>query len=222
MVHKTADTSSKRKRKKLTADRIAETAINLIDEVGLDNFSFRTLAHRLGCQAMSIYHYYPSKAHLYEALVVLCLAEIPVPPIDLPWRERLRQTAHSIRKAALDHPGFFLYLAIFRMNNHAGLDFLNHILRIFEELGCDPLLRARQFRTLSYYIMGAGLDEAMGYAHGPSAVEPVPSEQAAREFPAIMAVGPYFGEAHHAGIFDYGLELMLDRFEVEAKAYDDS
>lgn len=203
---------------RLSAERIADEALSMIDERGLDNFSFRSLAQRLGCQAMSIYHYYPSKTHLYEALVNICLAEIVVPDPDEPWKDRLRAIAMSIRELAIRHPGFFLYFSIFRMNNRPGLALLDSVLRILEETGQDAETRACQFRTLSYYIMGAGVDEALGYAHGPSAVEPVPQDEAERDFPAIMAVGKYFGDDYHQEIFEYGVDVMLDRFEAEARS----
>lgn len=213
------ETADKAKRQKLSAERIADEAMTLIDEVGLDNFSFRSLAGRLGCQAMSIYHYYPSKAHLYEALVDICIAEVGTPPGDLsPW-QRMRDVALSIRRVALTHPGFFLYFSIFRLNNISGLTFLNEILKILEETGLDTRTRARQFRVLSFYVMGAGVDESLGFTHGPSAVEPVPLAEAERDFPAIMSVGRYFGDDYHQEMFEYGLDILLDRFRAEAEAH---
>jgi AcrR family transcriptional regulator len=217
MTQQNPDTAKKPRRPKLSAERIADVALALIDEVGLDNFSFRTLAERLGCRAMSIYHYYPSKAHLYEALVDICLDEIHSLPPNYPWRDRLRGVALSIRDVALTHPGFFLYFSIFRMNNRRGMTLLNDVLQILEDIGFDAATRARQFRSLSYYIMGAGLDESMGYARGPSAVEPVPQQEAARDFPAVAAAGAYFSEEYRRATFEYGLNALLDRIEAEAR-----
>lgn len=205
----------KRPRAALNAERIADEAMRLIDEAGLDGFSFRTLAARLGCQAMSLYHYFPSKAHLFEALVDTCIRETPLPPEDLPWRERIRRFTLAYRDTALRHPGFFLYFATFRLNNRAGMTFLDGILKIFEAASADPALRARQFRTISYYVTGACLDEALGYANGPSAMTPVPADEARRDFPSIIAVGQYFGKDHHEATFLYGLEVLLDRIEAD-------
>ena len=58
----------KQKRPALSGERIATEAMALVDEGGIDALSFRTLAARLRCQAMSLYHYYPSKQHLIDAL----------------------------------------------------------------------------------------------------------------------------------------------------------
>lgn len=205
-------------RKPLSAERIAEAALALVDKGGIDGFSFRVLAKKLGCEAMSIYHYYPSKAHLFDAMIEICIAETEVPPAGLPWIERLRGLAHAYRATALRHPGFFLYFAIYRMNNRPGLSFLNRIIEVFQETGLPPARQAAHFRAIGYYIMGAGLDEAMGYVKGPSATEPVPEAQARKDFPAIMSLGPYFSKAYHEATFEHGLEALLANLDAETKS----
>ncbi|MCV2871734.1 TetR/AcrR family transcriptional regulator [Defluviimonas sp. WL0050] len=206
------------KRVPLSAERIAAEAMQLVDEAGLNGFSFRNLAARLGCQAMSLYHYYPSKAHLFEALIDICIAETPLPPEDLHWRERIFRFCLNYRDTALRHPGFFLYFATFRLNNASGLAFLDAIVKMMAGSGLEPKRLALHFRAISYYVTGAGVDESLGYAKGSSAVEPVPGDVAARDYPSIIGIGQYFGKAHHGEMFEHGLNELLDRMEVEAKA----
>lgn len=208
----------RKRRQPLNAERIAAEAMLLVDEVGLDGFSYRNLAARLGCQAMSLYHYYPSKAHLFEALIDICISETPLPPENLPWRERLFRFCLTYRETALRHPGFFLYFATFRLNNASGLGFLDAIVRMMSESGLDTKRLALHFRTIGYYITGAGVDESLGYAKGSSAVDPVPGDVAGRDYPAIIGIGQYFGKAYHGEIFEHGLNELLDRMEEEAKA----
>jgi hypothetical protein len=69
---------------------------------------------------------------------------------------------------------------------------------------------ARLFRAVGYYLVGAALDETGGYSKGPSAVELVPDEIAARDYPLITAVNPYFKPAERDTTFALGLELLLD------------
>lgn len=202
----------------LSAGRIAAEALALIDAEGLEAFSFRTLAARLGCQAMSIYNYYPSKAHLFEELVGMVLAEATAPDAPGPWQDRLRRALAAYRRAALNHPGFFVYFATFRMNNRAGLTFLDGILRIFQDTGLPVEAQARHFRILSYFLTGACLDETLGYAKGPSATTPVPAEEARRDFPAIMAVGPFFAPDRHQATFDAGVEVLIAGIQADLSA----
>ena len=209
---------SERKRKSglpLDAERIATEALALVDEKGLEGFSFRVLAARLGCEAMSIYHYYPSKQHLFDAMVELYYRDFRFLPEDAPWLDRLRTICWEFRAAALRHPGFFQFVNIYRMNSRAGLSLLDRTLRAFEATGLDTGARARHFRVIGYYISGAALDEALGYARGPSAAEPVPPEEAFRDFPAITGVGAYFGREHHAKTFEQGVEVLLADLAAE-------
>ena len=209
--------NQRHKREQLSGERIVSEALALIDREGLDGFSFRVLAKALGCEAMSIYHYYPSKTHLYDAMLDACLAEVDVPEPSPVWVESLRQVSHDLRAMALRHPGFFPYIAVHRLNTRFALGVLNRILALFDASGREPEWRAKRFRGLGYYLMGAMLDETSGYSKGPSTAEPVPDDVVAREFPAVASAGPYFAPPYHKATFEEGLETMLRQIEIEAK-----
>lgn len=203
-----------RRKPALSAEQIAREALALVDDDGLEAFSFRRLAKRLNCEAMSIYHYYSSKQHLTDAMVSICLSEVGMPDRGLPFREAMRQFAHSYRATALRHPGFAIVLVTHRLNHREGLEWLNSSLGI---LGDDiPIAKkAAFFRVFGYFFSGAVIDEAMGYAKGPSAAEPYPFEAAQRDFPGIMALGAFFGPDNREAFFDIGIDIILDWFERE-------
>src|SRR6185295_5623339 len=74
----------------LSRERIAAAAMALVDRDGLAALSTRKLGDELGCEAMSIYHHFPGKAHLMDALVDLMLAEARVPAAhEGTWLDRL-------------------------------------------------------------------------------------------------------------------------------------
>lgn len=204
------------KRQPLNEARITAAALDLVNREGLGGFSFRTLAKTLGCEAMSIYHYYPSKTHLFDAMLDSCLADVRVPGPEAHWVDKVRAIAHSFRAMALRNPGFFPYLAVHRLNTRFALGFLDAVFRVFEESGQDAEWRAKRFRALGYYLMGAFLDETSGYAKGPTTATPVPDEVIAREFPAVVALGPYFAPQYHAATFEEGLETMLEQMKAES------
>src|SRR5436190_23282645 len=92
----------------LSRGRIAAAAMALVDREGLSALSTRRLGEELGCEAMSIYHHFPSKTHLMDALIDLSLAEAHVELLaEWDWLERLRSCAHGFRGMALKHPKFF-------------------------------------------------------------------------------------------------------------------
>ena len=196
----------------LSVRRILDEAILLIDTKGLEAFSFRILGACLGCQAMSLYHYFPSKAHLFEALVEELIAEaMDFDPVGA-WQDRLRRAAYAYRLMSLKHPGMFLYFSSFRLNNHAGLGFLEAILRIYEDTGLAAEARARHFRILGHYLVGACLDEVV---KGPSATSPVPFDEARQAYPSLMAVGPYFVGDRQKAVFEAGIDLLIRGIEAD-------
>jgi len=197
------------KREKLSRERIEEAALDLIDRDGVDGFSTRKLAADLGCEAMSIYHYFPSKVHLTDALVDRFVEDVGLPDPELAPLDRIRRLAIDYRKAALRHPNLYQVIATHRLNTPAGLRWINGVLEIFAALGFDVETRARLFRVLGYYISGAALDETLGYGRGPSAAEPVSDAIAARDYPEAAAVNPFFKAAHHEATFLAGLDILL-------------
>jgi len=80
---------------KLTAERIATTAIELADAVGLGALSMRRIAEELAVSTMSIYTYVPGKAELIDLMLDRVTGELVPPPQDAPWRAALEHIAHQ-------------------------------------------------------------------------------------------------------------------------------
>lgn len=193
----------------LSAERIVAAALALIEEHGLPAFTIRRLGEALGCEAMSVYHYFPSKRHLMDALVAHVLAGIGEPPADLDAIGRLRFLGWEYRAMAHRHPGFFPHAALHRLNMPAGVAFIERILRHFHAALGDDRLAAQTFRIFGYYVIGAALDETAGYAAGPSSAAPVTDDYIARECPRLAASAPYFKREYFESTFELGLEMML-------------
>jgi AcrR family transcriptional regulator len=198
-----------RARPTLSAERIVTAALALIEEHGLSAFTFRRLGEALGCEAMSVYHYFPSKRHLMDALVAHVLAGIGEPPADLDPIGRLRFLAWEYRAMAHRHPRFFPHAALHRLNMPAGVAIIERLLRHFQAALGDDRLAAQAFRIFGYYVIGAALDETAGYAAGPSSAEPVTDDYIARECPRLAASAPYFKPEYFQSTFELGLEMML-------------
>ena len=105
----------------LTRERIIAAALALIDRDGLAAFSLRGLGAFLGCEPMSIYHYFPSKAHLMDALIDDALRGVLVDPPGADPIDRLRAMAHSYLRVARRHPPLFPLIAMHRLNTPTGV-----------------------------------------------------------------------------------------------------
>jgi AcrR family transcriptional regulator len=194
----------------LSQDTIAAAALALIDKEGVDALSFRRLGQELGCEAMSLYHYFPSKAHLLDAVIDRVIGALVLPPPDRDWIGRLRRACRSYRAMALAHPRLYPLMAVHRMNTSVGVRKLDEVIGLFREAGFDDATAARLFREVGYYLTGAALDETAGYAKGPSAAEPVSDAEIAAHCPNLLAAAPFFKPQHYEATFERGLDLLLE------------
>jgi AcrR family transcriptional regulator len=201
-------------REPLTERRIIDAAFAVIEEVGLAEFSTRKLAQKLHCEAMSIYHHFPSKAHLMDALVDRSLADLAPVPDDLPFIEQVRRVFCSLRAIGLKRPSFFQFLSVHRLNTPYALGQLDMAIAIFRTAGFDDRTAAHLFRLVGYYVMGATLDETNGYAKGPSSVQTVSDEDLKRNYPNVYAAGPHFSAENWDMIFHRGLDILLSEIEA--------
>jgi AcrR family transcriptional regulator len=202
----------------LSRGRIVAAALALVERDGLEAFSMRKLGAELGREAMSLYHFFPSKRHLVDALVDEAIASIEFPPERLAAVERMRRVMHAYRAMAHRHARLYSVIGVHRLNTPTGVRFIERVLAIAREITGDDETAARAFRTLGYYLLGAALDETMGYAKGPSAAEPVDGEFIARECPHLARSAPYFQRREWDKTFALGVEDMLAAIARKARA----
>ena len=207
-----------RKRRPLTRGRVLSAAHALIERGGLAAFSMRGLGARLGCEPMSVYHYFPSKAHLLDALVDRALAGVTVPPPGGDPEDRLRQMCREYRAMARRQPKLYQLIALHRLNTPMGVRFIESVLTLIHALSPDPRFVAQSFRALGYYLTGAALDETAGYASGPSAVDAVSDDYIAQECPRLSAAAAYFKPEWWDSTFELGLETLLAGIRAAAKS----
>lgn len=199
----------------LSPERIVSAALALVHADGLAGLTTRRLGQRLGCEAMSIYHHYPSKQHLLDALVDHAIASVEVPDAELSAVDRLRASMYGYRAMAHRFPALFPLVAVHRLNTPTGVRFIEDILALIQAVVPDTELAARHFRAVGYYLTGSALDETSGYAKGPSAAEPVSDEFIMRECPRLVAAARFFKAGEWDTTFALGLETLLARIVAD-------
>jgi len=205
-VHEAVHSSTpQRTREPLSQERIAKTSLELIDEIGLEDFSTRRLGAALGCEAMAIYNHFPSKEALLDAVVDRLFRLVTIPGREAgDWKGRVRGFARSYRALAHAHPKAFPLLATRRIRTRSRAVVDQAIGALLEE-GFDPGTAAELFRVVANYINGAALDELSGTFP--------PAED---DFPNIRRVQNYLGPEHYEVIFERGLTLLLAGFQPKS------
>jgi AcrR family transcriptional regulator len=217
MAKPTRKRSASPGRTPLARQTIALAALELIDQEGLENCSMRRLGAKLGVEAMALYHHFPSKGDLLDAVMEQLLDEIEVPPREgMPPLERLRALVTSYRGAALRHPPAFILLAARRFNTEKAFAFYEVILEMFADLGFDAQQAARWFRLIGNFASGAGMADVASRERiadaTPLHLERDPERIA---FPRVRAIAPHLTVQNLDAVFEFGLDVL---FEALAKA----
>ena len=200
----------------LSHDTIREAALALVDEDGLDEFSTRKLGRALGCEAMAIYWYYPSKEALLDAVVDRLVAPIgqvaSAPSSD--WVAVLRGVAHAYRQIAHDHPRAFPLLATRRFASPGSFAFLEQLFELARRQRISDQTVARFYRIVSSYCSGFALNELAE----PRGTKHPAAAALHHQFGRVAAVFAWLEPQHLDETFSVGLELLLDSLARTARA----
>src|SRR3954468_23240438 len=171
----------KRKRRDpLTREAIVETAIKVLDEVGLAGFSMRRVADALNTGAASLYWHVGSKDGLFdlifEEIIGEQVGEIPDPDPEH-WQEQLKEVARTMRRAILRHRDI-VQLSIGRipMGPNA-LRMSERVLAIMRAGGVPDELAVQSYLLMISAVNGFTMDETGYEAEAPEGAPP--AEEAA-------------------------------------------
>lgn len=89
----------------LDAGKVADEAVALTKKTGIQGWSVRDLAKRLDVVPSVLYHYYPTKEDLAQAVTERVCASIQRPDPDLDWKGWFFQLAVNARAVLLDYHG---------------------------------------------------------------------------------------------------------------------
>ena len=148
-------------RRGLTRDQVLDAALDLADAQGLDAVSMRGVAARLEVTPMALYRHVGDKDALLDGLVERLLAEVGVPPGDLPWWDRLERQAMLLRAVAQRHPATF-GLLLARPATAGGLHARDAALVALAEAGVPADDVPRLERLLSTFVLGFATSEVAG------------------------------------------------------------
>lgn len=188
--------------------QILDAAMALADEEGLSAVTMRAVAGRVGVTPMALYPHVGGKQGLLDRLLGRLLAEIPLPPPDLDWRERLVAIGHGLRDVGHRHPAVFPLLFANPAVTPDALRVVEALFAALREAGVSVVDLPRVERLVSTLAIGFVASEVSG-RFGPGTTEPRQRRVGlpAAEFPRHAEV------AHHLDApvdWDAEFEAALD------------
>ena len=227
MAARKAKRGPPRRDEALSRDRIVETAIELLDELGDEGLTFRALATRLATGAGALYWHIENKDQLLDAatdiLVDRLLAKVSVHAAP---KKAIRDVAMAVFETIDAHPWMGAQL----IQNPPPIAMLKIFERIGQQLQALRVARDAQFTAAtvlgSYIISESRQNAANGRLHHPSPnradyLENVATqwkELDADEFPFTRSVADRLREHDDQAEFLAGIDLILAGIALGSRA----
>jgi TetR/AcrR family tetracycline transcriptional repressor len=219
---------------RLDRDKIVRAALQLLDEVGLDKLSTRTLADWLGVKSPALYWHFKSKGALVDAMAEAMLGDASWPDPPAPGDDAaiwLADRGRAFRRALLAHRD--------GARVHAGtrpspdqLSALNEQVAALTAAGFTPTDAARAALAVSRYTIGWVLEEqaraerppTTGPAEGAKRTASADTVRAASTtddlsaFPSLAAAQDVLEQRDPDKDFDFGLTALTAGLSAAAQA----
>ncbi|MEV0234146.1 TetR/AcrR family transcriptional regulator C-terminal domain-containing protein [Nonomuraea sp. NPDC050786] len=145
----------------LTRQTLIETALRLLDEVGLEGLTVRRLAAELGVQSPALYWHIRSKQELLDGMAdaVILAAGMGPPHHGEAWQDWLARRARAFRQSLLAHRDGARIVADATWLGPATVRTFNDELAAMVERGFTPVLALRTITAVSQYVTGFVLQE---------------------------------------------------------------
>ncbi|QCR49189.1 TetR/AcrR family transcriptional regulator [Streptomyces sp. SGAir0924] len=160
------------RRAPLDRRRVADTALDLLNEVGLDGLTLRAIARELDVKAPALYWHFKDKQALLDEMATemyrRMVADTSLDPADA-WRERLLKTNRGLRAALLGYRDGAKVFSGSRFTGAVHAEQMESDLRLFTTAGLT-LPQAVRATTTAYVF-------TLGFVTEEQGVHPLPGER---------------------------------------------
>ncbi|KUJ66925.1 TetR family transcriptional regulator [Streptomyces albus subsp. albus] len=203
---------------RLDRAQVVDTALRLLNEVGLEGLTLRRIAKELNVQAPALYWHFKNKGELLDEMATAMLREIQRPPFTVraTWQEQIIHAQRELRRALLGYRDGAKVFSGTRFTDTGHAVAMEAHLRVLVEAGFTPGAAARASFIAYTFTLGFVIEE--------QAVRPVPGESAAgydverraewigADYPLASAAGADFF-LDYDGRFEEGLRVIISGVE---------
>ncbi|HZE37760.1 MAG TPA: TetR/AcrR family transcriptional regulator C-terminal domain-containing protein [Stackebrandtia sp.] len=203
---------------KLNSEVIADAALKLIDEVGLDGLTMRLVAKELGVQAPALYWHVKNKRELLDAMAdrvfTAAITDVEAPRRGDSWQDWLAEGARRTRRAMLAHRDGGRMLAGTSISDPAMFRVVELSLRTLQDNGFTLKRAAQAVPILLHFTIGFTIEqqsrEGVDYSEdNPYRPEAMSEILDARRYPLMTEAGDAFVNPDFDEDFEFGLRVIL-------------
>jgi TetR/AcrR family transcriptional regulator, tetracycline repressor protein len=186
-----ASKNSVRERTPLDRARIAATALEMIEEVGVDRLTMRAVAARLDVSAMALYHHVEDKEELLRLVGDDILGHVELPDPDSgDWRDLFTAVSMAAVDALLAVPGFSSVLLTSKMLPNARRMVL-FCIHQFERGGLDREAAQEIYAGVQTLVLGRLLiEETANFKLSPA---PHPDDEIRDYIVKLRSLASFYG-----------------------------
>jgi TetR/AcrR family tetracycline transcriptional repressor len=198
----------------ITQDDIVQTALRLLDDVGLEGLTLRRLGSELGVSAATLYWHVRDKRALLDLVAEAIMAEHrpsgrPAP--GQPWWEWLTEATSAQYRALVGHRDAALVVAGNRPTENA-LPAIEQTLSSLVEAGFPPVEALKSVLAIGHFILGSAMERQAEAARG--AATETDSTIAVRmrtdtDLPTLAAAAQAIPMTDPDATFQHGLALLI-------------
>jgi TetR/AcrR family tetracycline transcriptional repressor len=201
----------------VTRDDVIHTAIQLLEEVGLDGLTLRRLATELGISAPTLYWHFRDKRELLDAMAEVMVSDYrqgtaPIPE-DLPWDQKIAESLRQQYRAIIAYRDGARVVAGNRPTETT-LPMIDLFLGRWIAVGFPPAEAMAMILSLGDFVLGSALEYQAEVerrrVQNPEAQKEIWAKMEA--FPNLYAAATARAKAmseDRRDSFEYGLSLMI-------------
>ncbi|MFD4404195.1 TetR/AcrR family transcriptional regulator [Nocardia sp. NPDC058499] len=145
----------------LTREQIVGTAIQLLDEEGLDGLNMRSLGKRLDAAPTAMYWHVQNKDNLVRLAADEVWAEITLPDLDtMGWRTAAEAMAIGMYEMMNRHPWLVQAQASYLLYGDNKSRHDDHALAVYDNAGFAPAEADRAAATVFMFVLGNAVGAA--------------------------------------------------------------
>ncbi len=201
---------------RLTPERIIAAATEVIETGGAKLFSMRKLAEKLDVDPMAMYHYFPNKASLLEAVLNQAMARMDLTVKGEDWKQDTTHICQSFRKFALDHPQIFYFYTYSNDRAQVGFDLYEAFYSVFLGIGFSKSQVVKCTRMINIFLEEFCYSEAFGWFERDSEEE-FSAALRDKNYPSLWALKKEMVENNFSEDFQFFLDVIFAGIEAHCR-----
>lgn len=213
--------STERKTPRLDRKRVADTALGLLNEVGLEGLTLRAIARELDVKAPALYWHFKDKQALLDEMATEMMRRMTAEyaeraPRTDDWREELTASMRGLREHLLRYRDGAKVYSGTRFTDMSFAVPMEERLRLLTAAGFTPAQAARAGHIVYSYTIGYVIEEqAMGPdpSTGAEGYDLAARAERLAQYPLAAAAGWEVFHDHDRG-FELGLTAVVAGIEA--------